>query len=174
MLKAADLWIEHEHAHHPSEDNFITWTKLKAIIHSLHRRDFLGTTFHLCHGDLAARNILGAVTSRSTVDITGVVDWDFACFAPAFCAFKPPLDMWGRSEDVAAGRCTAELVNEFKAVASEEYAKYALSVEARLANKIWYTLRMGMLDEDMRWYATNLIWKWEHLHPEDEIGKIWS
>lgn len=172
MLHLVDLWVAYEHAHHPSEDNFASWTKIKAMFHSLQRHNLLGETFHLCHGDLASRNILGVIANSSSVNITGIVDWDFACFAPAFCAYLAPMDMWSGAECVAVEACTAELIDIFKDVASADYMRYAFSAEAKIARKIWYVLRYGMLGEERRWHATNAIWMWERLHPEDNLGMI--
>ena len=172
MLKLVDLWLEYEHECCPNEDNFASWFRIKAILHSLQRHDLLGETFHLSHGDLASRNILAEIVDESSIEITGVVDWDFACFAPKFCMYRAPMDMWDGGEDVAIEECTSELVEIFKTIASPEYVRYAVSVDAQLGRKIWYTLRTGMVGEERRWYASNNIWEWERLHPEDNIGKL--
>jgi hypothetical protein len=87
MITLTDQWIQYEAAS-LSVNNYATWMKIKDIIYALSAHDILGSTFHLVHGDLAARNILGNIVDDSTIEITGVVDWDFASFAPAFCAYR--------------------------------------------------------------------------------------
>lgn len=172
MLALADLWIEHECASCPDEANLESWAKIKDIVHSLQRRDLLGDAFHLSHGDLAPRNILADVVDESSVEITGVVDWDFACFAPRFCAYRAPMDLWDGDEGKALESCNASLIRVFEETASEDYVRCAFSKEAKIGRAIWSTVRSGMLDEDRRWRASKNIWDWERLHPEDDIGRL--
>lgn len=172
MLALVDLWQQYKHEHCPKEDNFVCWKKIKAIVLALQRHDLLGTTFHLAHGDLASRNILAEAVDDSSIKITGVVDWDFACFAPKFCAYRAPIDLWEGNEEEAVNICTPALVELFKEVASAEYVKYAFSKEAKIGRGIWSTVRFGMQGEDRRWLASKYIWDWERLHPEDGVGEI--
>ena len=173
MLALADHWVTYEAAHLPSEDgNFTFWMKIKAIIHALSQHGILGSTFHLVHGDLAARNILGIVNADSTIKITGVVDWDFAHFAPLFCAYRAPLYRWGGGEDDAKEYCDPEELEAFKDAASPEYQKYAFSEEADIARKIWTVLREGMSGEYHKVLASLLIREWEILILEGRVGSI--
>lgn len=173
MLKLVDLWVKYEQEHCPDEDNVVLWNKIQDILRSLQRRDLLGDTFHLSHGDLASRNILAEILDNSSVEITGVVDWDFACFAPKFCAYKAPMDMWSGGEDEAVEECTAGLVKLFKSIASPGYIRYAFSIEARIGRKVWLTLRNGIVGEDRRWFAMSNVLEWERRYPEYEIGKVY-
>jgi hypothetical protein len=167
MLALVNQWITYEAAGLPSEHiNFATWMKIKVIIHALSDHDILGSTFHLVHGDLAARNILGTVIDDSTIEITGVVDWDFASFAPAFCAYRAPLYKWSGGKDDAEEWCVPEELDAFKAVASPEYQKYAFSDEAVIARKVWALLREGMVGEYRRIYARQIVQEWETLQLE--------
>ncbi|KAF9699411.1 hypothetical protein EKO04_002529 [Ascochyta lentis] len=172
MLALIDLWLDYEQEYYPNENNFVPWNKIKAILHSLQRRDLLGEKFHLSHGDLAPRNIMAEVVNESSVEITGVVDWDFACFAPKFCAYRAPLNLWDKDEAEAIAICTADLVDAFKDTASAEWIKYAFSTEAKIGRKIWDIIRLGMLGKDRRWYALNTIWDWQRLHPKDNMGSF--
>ena len=162
MLALVDLWTTYEAADLPSEDgNFASWMKIKAIIHALSHHDILGSTFHLVHGDLAPRNILGHVVDDSTINITGVVDWDFASFAPPFCAYRAPLCMWTGGEDDANEWCEPEVLDAFKAVASPVYLKYVFSEEAAIARKVWAVLREGMVGEYRRTFAKMVFQDWD-------------
>ncbi|KAJ4359321.1 hypothetical protein N0V95_002245 [Ascochyta clinopodiicola] len=123
MLALIDLWVDYEQEFYPDEDNFAPWSKTKAILHSLQRRDLLDNKFYLSHGDLAPRNILAEISDESPIEITGVVDWDFACFAPKFCAYKVPLGLWDDDEDNAVEVCTLDMIDVFKETASTEYVR---------------------------------------------------
>ena len=172
MLALADQWSTWEVAHLPSEDgNHASWMKVEAIIRALSHEDILGSTFHLVHGDLAARNIMGTVVDDSTIDVTGVVDWDFASFAPAFCAYRAPLCKWSGGTDDAERWCEPEELNAFKAAASPVYLKYAFSDEAVIARKVWKVLREGMVGEYRRMYAGQLFRQWDSLQLQDRIAR---
>ncbi|KAF3001268.1 hypothetical protein E8E13_003877 [Curvularia kusanoi] len=166
MLTLLDLWTTWEKTQHPLEDNSATWAKIKGILYALMCLDLLGTTFHLVHGDLAARNILVKVADCNRAHITGVVDWDFACFAPAFCAFQAPLEMWEGDEERAVKTCKERIVEAFKETASKEYVRYAFSKQAKVARKIWRVLNQGMIGKERLRYATEAIREWEQLPPE--------
>lgn len=170
MLALADQWTTWEAAHLSSEDsNHASWMKVQAIIRALSQGDILGSTFHLVHGDLAARNIMGTVIDDSTIEITGVVDWDFASFAPAFCAYRAPLLKWSGGLDDAEEWCEPEDLNAFKAVASPEYLKYVFSDEAVIARKAWKVLREGMVGEYRQIYARQLLREWDSFQHQGRI-----
>ena len=172
MLALADQWTTWEAAHLSSEDsNHASWMKVQAIIRALSQADILGSTFHLVHGDLAARNIMGTVIDDSTIEITGVVDWDFASFAPAFCVYRAPLLKWSGGLDDAEEWCEPEELNAFKTVASPEYLKYAFSDGAVIARKAWKVLREGMVGEYRRIYARQLFRDWESFQLRGRITK---
>ena len=172
MLALAEQWSTWEVAHLPSEDgNHASWMKVKVIIRALSQEDILGSTFHLVHGDLAARNIMGTVIDDSTIEITGVVDWDFASFAPAFCAYRAPLYKWSGGTDDAEEWCEPEELNAFRAVASPKYLKYAFSDEGVIARKVWKVLREGMVGEYRRMYAGQLFRQWDSLQLQGRIAR---
>lgn len=169
MLELVDLWINYDTDYWPDQETFAGWDQIKSILYSLERRGFLDDAFHLSHSDLASRNIMAEIVDDATIEITGVVDWDFACFAQKFCAFSPPLDMWSGAEDVAVKECPKELIAIFKETASVGYVRYALSEEAKFGRKLWSTLLQGVVEDDRRSWAMNVIWKWNRLYPDDKI-----
>ncbi|KAF3032787.1 hypothetical protein E8E11_003211 [Didymella keratinophila] len=169
MLKLVDLWIKYDTEHWPDQETFAVWSQVKGILRSLERRGFLGDAFHLSHGDLASRNVMAEIVDDATIEVTGVVDWDFACFAPKFCAYRPPLDMWSGAEDVAVKECSKELIEIFKETTSAEYVHYALSKEAKLGRKLWLTLLQGVVEDRHQSWALDVIWEWNRLYPDDKI-----
>ena len=48
----------------------------------------------LSHLDLAAHNIMVEVRSDDSITVTGVLDFDSACFAPTFVSCYPPWWLW--------------------------------------------------------------------------------
>lgn len=65
----------------------------------------------LWHMDLFPRNIMVDVeTNPDDPVITGVVDWDYAAFAPQFVACPPPYWLWG-PDDFEAG-CLSEMSSQ--------------------------------------------------------------
>jgi hypothetical protein len=172
VLKLVDLWIKYDTEHWPSQETFAVWSQIKGILRSLERRGFLGDAFHLSHGDLASRNVMAEIVDDATIEITGVVDWNFACFAPKFCAYRPPLDMWSGAEDVAVKECPKEFIEIFKETASAEYVRYALSGEAKLGRKLWSTLLQGVVEDRRRSWAMGIIWEWNRRYPDDKICQL--
>lgn len=168
MLKLVDLWINYDTEQWPDQETFAVWSQVKGILRSIERRGFMGDAFHLSHGDLASRNIIAETLDDGTIEITGIVDWDFACFTPKFCAYRPPLDMWSGAEDAAFKECPKEFIEIFKETASAEYARYALSREAKLGRKLWSSLLQGVVEDGRRSWAMNAIWEWNRLYPDDE------
>ncbi|KAF1842749.1 uncharacterized protein K460DRAFT_290114 [Cucurbitaria berberidis CBS 394.84] len=178
LVDHCQRWHRYEESidHH---ENKALWTQLVAIGRSLSRRGWLGDRFHLVHDDLYPRNILAIVTSPTTVEVTGIVDWDMSFFAPKFVAFRPPYWAWmgshssERDEDNAIEEPEYEegilLKNTFKLVASEEFVGFALSPEGVLARKLFYILEGGMLTKGRRILATELVRQWDYLYPTDKL-----
>jgi hypothetical protein len=170
-------------------DDFIfykeVWDGFKAIIKSLEAHGFLEGPCVLVHGDLREYNILAEVTSPSTVDITGIVDWDDACFAPKYMAFRSPFWLWmpersdagswGDDEDEknAALQPEAEddrvLQRMFLDNISEEYRRFAFAPEAFLARRLYDILRTSICSDWHLEEAEAIVREWSDLHPEDNI-----
>lgn len=56
--------------------------------------------FHLTHVDLYPRNILVNITDDSSIEITGILDWDDALFAPKYVACRAPFWLWEGEEEL--------------------------------------------------------------------------
>ena len=160
------------------------WIALKAILNSLHKKGWLGDTFHLSHGDFFPRNVLVRLTSPSTVAITGVVDWDMASFAPRAVALRAPFWAWKGSaadeqdEDVARtlvmGEERVALKNAFLETASEGYQAFGLGVEAIIVRKIWLLAVEGLGSEVAKSIATELVDQWGEMYPEFDVVVVWT
>jgi thiamine kinase-like enzyme len=70
------------------------WDGFAAISKALEVRGFLNGPCVLVHGDLREYNLLAEVRNPTQVDITGVIDWDEACFAPQFMAYQSQFWLW--------------------------------------------------------------------------------
>jgi sulfur transfer complex TusBCD TusB component (DsrH family) len=89
-------WREYESTL-ANEDNIVMWSQVIKIARALSRdvlnesgKDIFDGTFYLMHNDLAPRNIMAKVSTKRTVKITGIVDWDGACFVSYCVAMKAP------------------------------------------------------------------------------------
>lgn len=181
LLDFSKRWRDYEQCK-GIEHNVVRWKQIVKIIELLELRGWLGNSFHLVHDDLFPRNILAAAKNDSTVEITGIVDWDSCFFAPKFMAFRPPYWAWTdrsaleRDETNATHEPpdnTSRLMKKaFEDSASAEFKRFALSEEAVLARKLWYILQDGMLLPKTRNDAIDVIHRWDRLFPGDRIRVI--
>jgi hypothetical protein len=148
------------------------------------RLDFLGffepDTFHLCHCDLQPYNMLVEVRDEETVEITGILDWDSALFAPSFVAYRAPFWLWYPDdapsderfdyEDNANIEPQTEAEHELKKVfmetASPEFLKHAFSPEILITRDIFHLLKRGLYDDWDTFVAESSVEKFRELHPE--------
>ncbi|KAJ4372032.1 hypothetical protein N0V83_003805 [Neocucurbitaria cava] len=178
LVDYCERWRSYEESvdHH---GNKALWAQLIAIVGTLNRRGFLGDRFHLVHDDLYPRNILAVVDSPDTVEVTGIVDWDMSYFVPKFVALRPPYWAWmgdyadERDEDNAnvhpENEWGTHLKIAFIKAASEDFVQFALSQEAILARKLFYILVGGLMSDERRASALELIRQWSALYPGDVL-----
>ncbi|KAI4648552.1 uncharacterized protein J4E78_008615 [Alternaria triticimaculans] len=181
LMDHCQRWQKYEEEIGRASRNKNLWRITIAVAKALDRRGWLGQRFHLTHGDLFPRNILAKITGPETVEITGIVDWDMACFAPKFVALRPPFWAWAghsmdeRDEDLATyeppeGKFKT-LKQAFRGAASEEFIVFGLSRESAIARKLFRVVNSGLLG-DRRHLALQLAEEWNGLHPEDKIGDL--
>jgi len=179
LIDQCKRWIAYEatfgHDHHSRS----LWQQLISLIDWLQEHGWLGDRFHLVHGDLFPRNILAKITSPTTVEITGIVDWDLACFAPKFVALRAPFWGWAHTERDEDGAFfdphQAEdklLKKAFRAAASKEYVNLGLSVESVVARKLFDILTYGLMGHGQRDLAIELLQQWHMLHPNDGVRNL--
>jgi hypothetical protein len=179
LVDHCERWQKYEKDIAPSHNKNL-WGALVAVTHSLDRRGWLGQHFHLVHGDLFPRNILVEMASSATVKITGIIDWDMACFAPKFVALRAPFWAWKggfvdeADEDVATYEPPKEnykvLKQAFRRAASEEFIRFGLSREGAIARKFFKVVSGGLLNTNQHHLALELVEQWDALYPEDRFG----
>ena len=53
----------------------------------------------ICHLDLMPRNIMVETPNATSANISGILDWDSAVFAPFFVSCNPPSWIWDWAEE---------------------------------------------------------------------------
>ena len=76
------------------------WDRLTVVAKDLDATGmFKDSYFTLCHLDLHPCNVIVDVQSDGAANITGVLDWDSAVFAPDFVVCTPPSWIWAWQDD---------------------------------------------------------------------------
>ncbi|KAF1952775.1 hypothetical protein CC80DRAFT_571559 [Byssothecium circinans] len=177
MLEQCERWREYQISAGVCWDH--VWDGFSEISKSLHERGFLDGPFCLAHGDLLGYNFLVDVKDSATVEVTGVLDWDTAVFAPKFMAYRAPFWLWTDDdvdsyeeddEDKATvepeGEKEKALKRVFEAEASEEFKKFAFAPEAMLARRMFAILKGGMFSGQAVQEAEDILSEWEDLSSE--------
>jgi hypothetical protein len=161
------------------------WDGFAAISIAFEARGFLDGPCVLVHGDFREYNLLAEVRSPTQVDITGVIDWDGAYFAPEFMAYRAPFWLW-----ISENSSSEDLEDETNALlepetdddrvlkdvfldnASAEYKKFAFAPEAMLARRMYHILRKGIFRDWSMMEAEAIISEWDAMHPEDGVAAV--
>jgi aminoglycoside phosphotransferase (APT) family kinase protein len=154
------------------------WERVINMIHTLHRLNFLRDTdaFHLHHGDFHPRNILVRITSPLSVEVTGIIDWDLALFAPKFMATRAPFFAWnsdngGEEEDGDAllepeDEETKEIKRAFESVVGEAFLREAYCTELVLLRRLWHILLRGLTNGGDIFLVEEILGEFEVLHSD--------
>ena len=129
--------------------------------------------FNLCHGDLEPRNIMVHVCDFGDVHIAGVLDWDFACFAPqaASClaprwlwSYKPGIDSNEREdEDDPTDPEQIALKEAFDDAVGDAFTDMAYSPEGRIVRRL-FSLSIGGIGTNEAFdEVENLVKDWAEL-----------
>lgn len=181
LLEQCQRWEEYPKHEEQGDDLYgWIWKNFGIIFTALQKQGFLDGPFSLVHGDLADHNVLVIVGDENTVEITGVVDWDYAMLVPKFVAYGAPYWMWldertlswhhernvNHEPKTENGRIAKEY---FQANASDEWKKFAFAPEAIIARQLFDFAIRGI---DGSW-DTEVIdacfEEWNKLHPEDKV-----
>ncbi|PSS07128.1 hypothetical protein M430DRAFT_23281 [Amorphotheca resinae ATCC 22711] len=102
----------------------------------------------LCHLDLAPRNILvnPAPDDAQVFEISAILDWDSAVFAPSFMSCAPPLWIWAWNDDEDERTADndpptpelRQLKHLFDNAAGSDYVYFAYEPPYRLARRLVY------------------------------------
>jgi aminoglycoside phosphotransferase (APT) family kinase protein len=95
ILDRCNQWKSAEDRHE-AYCTYGAWDSLANMAKKLHKSGLLPDqdAFHLCHQDLQLRNVMAVVEGNETVNISGVLDWDSAIFAPKFVSLRAPFFLW--------------------------------------------------------------------------------
>ena len=104
----------------------------------------------LSHLDLAAHNIMVDIRPDNSIIVTGILDFDSACFAPTFVSCYPPWWLWqdetqpgdamedeSQSNDSPPDPELAEIKRIFEDTVGESFLRYAYQPQFRLARKLF-------------------------------------
>jgi aminoglycoside phosphotransferase (APT) family kinase protein len=181
LLELCETWREFQKAgKHCFEE---LWDSFAAISKSLGRRGFLEGPCVLVHGDFREYNLLARVSSLTTVEIAGIIDWDNCFFAPQFVAYRAPFWLW-TAEDASTDDLDDEMnasaepesladqavKQVFMEKASADYKRFAFAPEAILGRRMHHILRKGIFGQWSMMEARAIISEWDELHPEDEVA----
>ena len=125
--------------------------RLAVAASEMNRIDCFGdNTNCLSHLDLAAHNIMVEVVSDKSISLTGVLDFDSACFAPMFVSCYPPWWLWqdetqpgdaledeSQSNDTPPDPKLVEIKCIFEETVGDTFLRYAYQPQFRLARKLF-------------------------------------
>lgn len=125
--------------------------RLAATASQMNRLGCLGDNMNcLSHLDLAAHNIMVEVRSDKSINVTGVLDFDSACFAPRFVSCYPPWWLWqdetqpgdaledeSQSNDTPPDPELVEIKCIFDETVGDDFLRYAYQPQFRLARKLF-------------------------------------
>ena len=136
----------------------------------------------LCHVDLHSRNIMVDRKSDGHLEITAIIDWDEAVFAPKFVNCMPPRWIWDDQkylldeddldpwpyENEGANRVPAtpeqrELKQVFETSAGPEYLSMAYSEHSRHSRGLFRVATIGLNDNQCYKAAERILREWEIL-----------
>lgn len=153
------------------------WQKLVTVAQQMDETGCLDRDYTcLAHYDLDPRNIMVEIQDDNTPKITGIIDWDLACFAPDWVACKPPMWIWnwldGGSEDESKADEEPptleqkELKALFDELVGSQFRRYAYQPEYRLARSIFRFARWGLPSVKLKEDADRVVEEWAVLYPE--------
>ena len=128
----------------------------------------------LSHLDLAAHNIMVEVRSDSTITVTGVLDFDSACFAPTFVSCYPPWWLWQdetqpgdaledetQSNEPPPDPELLEIKRIFEETVGEDFLRYAYHPRFRLARRLFKIACHGNRSNDTWKEIEDFLEEWD-------------
>lgn len=153
------------------------WERFMKIAEAMNQLNFFHDDGHyLCHFDLEPRNMLIDIRDRSTANLSGIIDWDMAIFAPAFMHCKAPQWLWDWSDgeegderkvaDAPTDLVDCAVKRAFEDAVGQRYLRYAYTPEYRIARNMFRLAIEGIEDNESYAIAENIISDWNELHSE--------
>ncbi|KAF1996299.1 hypothetical protein P154DRAFT_379717, partial [Amniculicola lignicola CBS 123094] len=146
-------------------------TQLDKIVKIMNEFGLFDDNVHyLTHMDLEPRNILIHVKDSSTANLSAILDWDSAIFAPAFLNCKPPSWLWAweayceedeaKANDIPKYRDMQKIKEAFEDAAGFQFLRYAYTPEYRLARNIFRLAIQGIETNDGFNEVEDIIKQW--------------
>jgi hypothetical protein len=158
------------------EEDFTPWRTLAEMVHQMDEKTTIfgpESNYYIYHGDLFPRNLMVEILDKSTVAITGILDWDHSAFGPAIVAFESPSWLWlfdkYMSNDLEFAIAqdlhqydemepqdehAREIKLAFESAVGSEFWRYAAAEEASVARWLWTWGVEGV--------STSTYWKLVH------------
>lgn len=153
------------------------WAGFKQMIQKLHELGRIPDTdcFSLYHGDLYPRNILCKVVDERGVTITGIIDWDLACFAPKFMSTRAPFFLWTEADSdeendrdalvMPEAAEEAEYKQIFEEAVGKGFLEHAYDRDLVLARLMFHTLVRGVNSGGEVFVAEEILKDFWAAHP---------
>ena len=173
------------------------WDSMLKIVEEMNDLDLFKTGAHcVCHVDLHPRNIMAKIHPDGSVQVTGILDWDEAVFAPKFVNCEPPGWLWGfdpddllhedlltwpyempGANDVPPTPERQELKRVFEEHVGPEYLSLAYDELFRMGRGLFRVAVFGLTSSENYSAADKIISDWARLRQcitgRDEIrGKV--
>ena len=159
------------------------WDSMLKIAEEMSDLGLLTSKGHcLCHVDLHPRNIMAKINPDDSVQVTGILDWDDAVFAPKFVNCEPPGWLWGFDQDdvprydlpvwpyempgasdVPGTLEKQELKKIFEEYAGPAYLGMAYEEHSRISRALFRVAVLGLTSSDYTEVAEKIICDWEKL-----------
>lgn len=160
------------------------WDDMLKVVEEMHTLGLFNTDTHrLCHVDLYPRNIMARILPDSSIEVTGIIDWDEAIVAPKFVNCEPPGWLWGfnpddflhedwptwpyempGANDVPSTPENQELKRIFEEFAGPGYLSLAYHEHYRIARCLFRVALFGLTSSEIYSAADRVIGDWPRLH----------
>ena len=159
------------------------WDGMLEVAEEMNDMGLLTSKGHcLCHVDLQPRNIMAKINPDDSIQVTGILDWDDAVFAPKFVNCEPPGWLWGfdpdevphpdlptwpyeipGAKDVPETVEKQELKQIFEEYAGPEYLSMAYEEHHRMSRALFRVAVLGLTSSWNYEAVESIICDWERL-----------
>ena len=164
------------------------YERLVTMAKQMNDLDLLGDGRNcLCHFDLntAPRNIMARIRPDRSLEITGILDWDSAIFAPRFAGCVPPMWIWAwapddededesLADDTPATPEQQELKQLFEEAVGPAFLEFAYRPEYRLARTLLQFAIYGIRSNEDYKEVNALLDDWAAMYEIYKADKDYS